>query len=380
MLSWKSASAVVILAWCLSDILFPPQLDADLFGKFAVVTGGSRGSGRGFVQGLSEAGATVYITGRNRDSLDEACASVPGPGKCIAKLVDSADDASLETFFAEVRNETGGRLDVLVNNAYSGVGWWGKRKLLGKPFWEQGMGLYDAVHQVGVRSHYKATLLALPLLRQATGRGLIVNTNSLGCLIYGINVPYGIGKCAIDKMSSGMAMELQTEGIDVVSWWAKEPMQTDEILQGNVDGTSSRRGMSPGLTGLRFDELFHTALAGTLFFEGRVLAAFARDTAGRAAFSGLAVQTGQLAGRYRVVDERGIRSPQFLTLKFNFFAWIPILRRFTELPNPAALTDTPPTCTPAQRFVFDTLPDGAIPQWIFKLLSGNPVTMQWPLS
>lgn len=58
-------------------------------------------------------------------------------------------------------------------------GWWGKRNMLGKPFWEQGIELYDAVHNVGVRSHYKATLLALPMLRKAKSRGLIVNTNSL---------------------------------------------------------------------------------------------------------------------------------------------------------------------------------------------------------
>ena len=57
------------------------------------------------------------------------------------------------------------------------------------------MGLYDAVNSVGVRSHYKATLLALPMLRKASGRGLIVNTNSAGCLFYLLNVPYGIGEC-----------------------------------------------------------------------------------------------------------------------------------------------------------------------------------------
>ena len=79
---------------------------------------------------------------------------------------------------------TGGRLDILVNNAYAAVGHWRKHALLGKPFWETGMGLYDAVHTVGVRSHYLATSLAVPLLRRAEGRGLVVNTNSAGCLLY----------------------------------------------------------------------------------------------------------------------------------------------------------------------------------------------------
>ena len=100
------------------------------------------------------------------------------------QVVDSADDASLERFFAKL-GAAHERLDILVNNAYSGVGYWRKHQLLGKPFWEAGMGLFDAVHSVGVRSHYKATLLAMPMLRRqaAGGRGLIVNTNSAGCLV-----------------------------------------------------------------------------------------------------------------------------------------------------------------------------------------------------
>ena len=66
--------------------VYPPVLEASLSGQVAVVTGGSRGSGVGFARGLSEAGATVYITGRNVESLRAACNSVPGPGPCIAKV------------------------------------------------------------------------------------------------------------------------------------------------------------------------------------------------------------------------------------------------------------------------------------------------------
>ena len=68
------------------------------------------------------------------------------------------------------------------------------------------MGLYDAVTNVGVRSHYKATLLGLPLLRKSRTRGLIVNSNSAACLMYALNVPYGMGKCAIDmaRVNSGV--------------------------------------------------------------------------------------------------------------------------------------------------------------------------------
>lgn len=155
--SLRLALPLWFLAFMFSDLVVPPsaRLEENLTGKIAVITGGSQGSGRGFAFGLSESGATVYITGRTLSSLKETCALAPGPGICIPSVVDSADDKALETFFAKVANETGGRLDILVNNAYAGVGWWGKRKILGKPFWEQGMGLYDAVTTVGVRSHYK---------------------------------------------------------------------------------------------------------------------------------------------------------------------------------------------------------------------------------
>lgn len=112
--------------------------------------------------------------------------------------------------------------------------------------------------------------------------GLIVNTNSPGCVLYAIGVAYGMGKCAVDKMTADTAMELATEGIDVMSWWPGVPMRSEEILQGAVDGGSPRRGLAPGLQLVPpFRSLYHTALATTLRFEGRALAALARDRAGR---------------------------------------------------------------------------------------------------
>ena len=374
---WRVAAAAIVVAWYISDNLFAPELETDLVGRIAVVTGGSRGSGRGFAMGLVEAGATVYITGRDRVSLEDACGLLTGPGKCIPKVVDSADDASLDKFFFNLANETAGKLDILVNNAYSAVGYVGKHKLLGKPFWEQGMGLYDAVHAVGVRSHYKAVLLAMPLLKKAE-RGLIVNTNSPGCLVYSICVAYGMGKCSVDKMSGDMAVELATEGIDIVSWWAQAPMQTDEILAGNIDGRSWRRGALPGMDlMIDFRDLYHTAMAATLLFEGRALSAFARDLH-RGSQSGLALQSAQVARKYGVKDERGIRPPGPLSLKWHLCTWLPPLREFATLANPVTL-QSPPTATPAQQVVFGAVPDLDMPVWLFKLLQGAPLTLQWPL-
>ena len=83
----------------------------------ALVTGGSRGSGRGFVHGLLEARATVYVTGRTRGSLEETCRTSKRPDLCKIRVLDNSKDQELEDLFRDIM-EIEGRLDVLVNNAY----------------------------------------------------------------------------------------------------------------------------------------------------------------------------------------------------------------------------------------------------------------------
>jgi len=373
----RSALGVAILAWLMATTLFPPQLAADLKGQIAVITGGSRGVGRGFLLGLSEAGATVYITGRSKQPLEEACALAPGPGKCIPKVVDNANDTSLEAFFMDLVRETNGQLDILVNNAYSAVGYWGRNKLLGKPFWEQPMELFDQVHNVGVRSHYLASRLAVPIMLKQK-RGLIVNTNSPGCLTYMFHVAYGMGKCSVDKMTGDMAMELGPDNVDVISWWAGAPTQTEEVGQGSIDGVSPRRGIPPGPQFPDFSTMVHTGLASTLLYEGRSLAALARDLR-RGRHSGLAVQSQRNGREFGVRDERGIQSPNALSVKAMLAMFIPPLFEFTKMKNPPSLQG-PPTASQAQQFFFNTVPDINIPVWLLKLLGGAPLTMQWPAS
>ena len=99
---------------------------ADLKGKVAVVTGGSRGVGKGIAEGLGEAGATVYITGRSESfddppaerTIQATAASVDAfGGKGIAVRVDHNNDDEVRALFERVRDEQG-RLDILVNNVY----------------------------------------------------------------------------------------------------------------------------------------------------------------------------------------------------------------------------------------------------------------------
>jgi NAD(P)-dependent dehydrogenase (short-subunit alcohol dehydrogenase family) len=154
-----------------------------LSGTVAVVTGASRGLGKGIALGLGEAGATVYVTGRSTreepgvlpGTVDETAAELTRlGGRGIAVRCDHRDDSQVEEFFARVRREQG-RLDLLVNNAFASpeqrVLWSGER------FWEIPSALWDDLIDVGLRSHFIASrFAATTMVEQA--RGLIVNVAS----------------------------------------------------------------------------------------------------------------------------------------------------------------------------------------------------------
>jgi NAD(P)-dependent dehydrogenase (short-subunit alcohol dehydrogenase family) len=189
--------------------------------RIAVVTGASRGAGRGIALALGATGATVYVTGRTQREGD---APLPGTvqatadavtaagGRGIAVYCDHADDTQTKALFERVKQEQG-RLDILVNNAtalhdaLTDVG----------PFWEKPLELADIL-DVGLRSHYSASWFAAPLLL-ANGEGLVVNTSSFGGRIYMHGPAYGAGKAGLDKMTHDMAIDFKPHGIAVVSLW-----------------------------------------------------------------------------------------------------------------------------------------------------------------
>lgn len=189
--------------------------------KVAVVTGASRGIGKGIALELGVAGFTVYVTGRTTaagpipGTVGETAAEITAlGGEGIAVPCDHHDDAQVAEVFRRVREEQG-RLDVLVNNVYSApdlVPW------LGKKFWELPIEAWDQVIDIGTRSHYVASVFGAPLMLE-NGSGLIVNVSSSGAVSYGHNVVYGVGKAAVDKMTADMALELTGTGVSVVSLW-----------------------------------------------------------------------------------------------------------------------------------------------------------------
>ncbi|XP_070589519.1 dehydrogenase/reductase SDR family member 1 [Erythrolamprus reginae] len=188
-----------------------------LLGHVCVVTGASRGIGKGVALQLSEAGATVYITARSKEPLERAAAEVQSRGsKCVPVVCDSTREEDVAALFQRVRQEQGGRLDVLVNSAFSAVDTLSKE--IGMPFWETEPSIWDQINNAGLRGNYFCMVHAARLMVPA-GRGLIVIISSPGGLRYMFNVPYGVGKAGCDRLAADSAVELRPFGVACVSLW-----------------------------------------------------------------------------------------------------------------------------------------------------------------
>ncbi|HEV8297779.1 MAG TPA: SDR family NAD(P)-dependent oxidoreductase [Acidimicrobiales bacterium] len=199
-----------------------PQAEAPLKGKIVVVTGASRGIGKGIALELGYAGATVYLTGRTTDaspgavgSLAETAAQIDaGGGVAIPVRCDHSIDAEVRALLDRVRDEQHG-LDLLVNNVFDSAGF---RHTIGVPFWELDDTVWHDVFDLGTRSAYIACVHATPLMLESGG-GLIVNISARGAERYRHNVVYGVGKGAMDRMTRDMAEELRGHPVSIVSLW-----------------------------------------------------------------------------------------------------------------------------------------------------------------
>jgi dehydrogenase/reductase SDR family protein 1 len=272
-----------------------PMTDArkKLADKIALVTGGSRGVGKGAALGLAEQGATVYITGRHPTdgaahwpgSIAETAADVTSRGgHGIALFCDHADDTQVEAVFERIASKHG-RLDILVNNVFGAP----DRMPTNVPFWEIPVSLWDNLHNVGLRSHYVASRLAAPIMVRQR-EGLIVNTSSGGGVRYTFNVAFGVQKSAVDRMAKDMAHELAPFNVAAVSIWPGF-IKSEKIL-------AQPDRLPPAL-------LKHIMENGeTSLFAGRAIAALAADPRVMAK-SGEILLAAELASEYGFTDIGG---------------------------------------------------------------------------
>lgn len=243
----------------------------------AVVTGASRGAGRGIARALLAHGWRVYVTGRTVVNAGDGAIAVP---------VDHRDDAAVATLFARVADESGG-LDLLVNNAAA------VHDALTdpKPFWEKDLALGDIL-DVGLRSAYVASYYAAPLMVHRT-RGLIAFTSSPGSVCYMHGPAYGAQKAGIDKMAADMAVDFRDTPVSTVSIWMG--ILLTEKMRAAFDGkpealaAMAEHAETPELT-------------------GRVIDAIYRDP-GVDELNGHTVIGAELAQRYGITDEDGRQPP-----------------------------------------------------------------------
>lgn len=269
--------------------------------RIAVVTGASRGAGKGIALALAQPGTTVYVTGR---TIEPGQADLPGTigetaaeitrrgGTGVAVAVDHNDDDQVAALFEQIRAEHG-RLDILVNNAIALP----DRLTEKGPFWNKGLGLLD-LHGVGLRSSYVATYYAAPLLVE-TGGGLVVNTSSFGGTCYMHGPAYGSGKAAADKMAHDMAVDFKPFDVAVVSLYMGL-LKTERTLAAFEANPQMYEGLA--------------ATAESVEFPGRVIDALSRDPK-RMERTGQVLVGAELAVELGVTDVEGNQPPshrQFL--------------------------------------------------------------------
>jgi NAD(P)-dependent dehydrogenase (short-subunit alcohol dehydrogenase family) len=259
--------------------------------RVALVTGASRGIGRGIAVSLGAAGWTVWVTGRSSEATgrsghlpgtveETAQAVTAAGGHGVAVACDHRDDDQVRALVARIEGESRS-LHLLVNNVWAGyerlnAGEWAEWNA---PFWEQPLQLWDAMVNGGLRAHYVAAVLCAPLLRETPGSLIVTVSMHVGTRHepqYG--VAYSVVKAADDRLALALATQLRGDGVASV---ALHPglVRTEGVVQfaEHLDLSDSQ---SP---------------AGV----GRVVAALAADKE-RLALSGRALTVAELADRYGV--------------------------------------------------------------------------------
>lgn len=261
-------------------------------GKIAVVTGASRGIGKGIALALAEQGATVYVTGRTTGpgerTIDTTARLINEKGgKGIAIQCDHAKDDQIAKVFEQIGREAG-HIDYLINNVYkipSPPAW-------GGGFWDHPIQIYDDQVGIGMRAHYVASWHAAQLIFKSGPGAAIVNISSPGGQSYHFSCSYGAGKAGLDRLTADMAIELKPKGVAAVSIYPGS-VSTEFIQDAAVE-----RGMD-------------LSKSQTPLFVGRCVVQMLLHPREMMDRTGQIVWIEDLGEEFNVLDEHGKRPPGY---------------------------------------------------------------------
>ena len=279
-----------------SEVFFPTGFSdmSSLAGKVAVVTGASRGIGKGIALALGAEGATVYVTGRTvtagshplPGTVGETAAEVTRRGgKGVAVQVDHAKDEEVAALFDQVQREQG-RLDILVNNAFALP----EDLIEPRPFWEKPLSNWEMI-DVGVRSNFVAAWHAAKVMTVQKS-GLMVAISGYVGVTYTYGVVFGTCKSAVDRMARDMAVELQSHNVASLSLW--QGLTFTERANRNLERNPAMKQLT----------VTNPAIGCTPEFPGRVIAALANDPQVMKRSGGTFI-TAEVAQDYGVTDADG---------------------------------------------------------------------------
>jgi 3-hydroxybutyrate dehydrogenase len=208
-------------------------LTRSLAGRHALVTGGARGIGLACATALQQRGASITLLGRDQAALDQAVAQLRAHGKVQAVVADITDEHSVQTAFAQAV-KTGGKIDVLVNNAGQAVS---------QRFDRTDATLWQSMLAVNLTGTFHCTQAALPSMIEA-GWGRIINVASTAGLIgYSYIAAYCAAKHGVIGLTRSLALEVARKGVTVN---AVCPGYTEtDIVRDAVENIVSKTGRTP---------------------------------------------------------------------------------------------------------------------------------------
>ena len=274
-----------------------------LSGKVALVTGATRGAGRGIAVALGEAGATVYCTGRTTgerrseydrpETIEETgdLVSTAG-GQGIPVAVDHLRPDQVAALVRQIDAERG-RLDVLVNDI------WGGEKLFewDTPVWEHDLAKGLRMLRLAIDTHLITSHFALPLLIRNRG-GLVVEmtdgTRDYNATNYRNSIFYDLAKSAVIRLAFAQGHELAPYGCTAVALtpgWLRSEMMLEAF---GVSEDNWRDAPQPHFA----------AISESPRFVGRAIAALAADPQLQHRNGG-SFSSGELAREYGFTDLDG---------------------------------------------------------------------------